>query len=143
MSTGGYDESIIRMYLGQVPMFAACTDSQIQEVHDLAELRAVDPGAVIVREGDAAEEFFVLGSGEATISRGGAEVARLAPGEFFGELALFDDAPRNATVVAETGVSLLVIGRSAFRTLLTDLPGFRDTVLMGMARRLHELDAKV
>jgi cAMP-dependent protein kinase regulator len=139
---GGYDESVYRMYLAQVPMFAACSVDQVDEVRALAEFQAIDPGVEIVREGDAAEEFFVLGSGEATVIRGGAEVATLGPGAFFGELALFDDAPRNASVVAKTGVTVLALRRAAFRTLMADLPGFRDAVLTGMARRLHDLDAK-
>jgi len=139
---GGYDEGVYRMYLGQVPMFASCSDAQINELWDLAEFRALNPGTVIVSEGDAGDEFFVLGSGEATVSRAGAEVARLEPGDFFGELALFDDVPRNATVVAETGVTVLALTRDRFRTLLADLPGFREAVLTGMARRLHALDAK-
>lgn len=138
----GYDEGVYRMYLGQVPMLAACSDAQIDEVRDLAEFRALDPGTVIVREGEMGDEFFVLGSGEATVRRAGADVARLEPGAFFGELSLFDEAPRNATVVAESGVTVLAIERGAFRQLLTDLPGFRDAVLTGMARRLHNLDAR-
>jgi CRP-like cAMP-binding protein len=139
---GGYDDAVLRIYLKQVPMLGACTEDQIDEVRALAEFRALDPGAEIVREGDTAEDFFVLGSGEAVVRRGGADVARLGPGDFFGELALFDDAPRNATVVAESGVTVLAISRASFRTLLADLAGFRDAVLTGMARRLHDLDAK-
>jgi CRP-like cAMP-binding protein len=139
---GGYDDAVYRMYLGQVPMFAACSEAQIDEVRELAEFRALDPGSVILREGDAGEELFVLGSGEAIVTRDGSEVARLEPGEFFGELALFDDAPRNATVTAASGVTVLVLGRRAFRSLMADLPGFRESVLTGMARRLHHLEAK-
>ena len=139
---GGYDDAVYRMYLTQVPMLAACTEEQIAEVRQLAEPRALDPGIEIVRQGDPAEEFFVLGSGEAVVRRDGDDVAQLAAGDFFGELALFDDAPRNASVVAESGVTVLAISRTAFRTLLADLPGFRDAVLTGMARRLHDLDAK-
>jgi CRP/FNR family transcriptional regulator, cyclic AMP receptor protein len=139
---GGYDEGVYRMYLGQVPMFAACSDAQIEEVRRLAEFRPLDPGSVIVREGETGEEFFILGSGEASVIRGGAELARLGPGDFFGELSLFDPAPRNATVTAASGVTVLALGRDAFRALLNDLPGFRESVLSGMARRLHDLDAK-
>lgn len=139
---GGYDDAVYRMYLTQVPMLAACTDDQIAEVRELAQPHALDPGTEIVRQGEAAEQFFVLGSGEAVVRRDGKDVARLGAGDFFGELALFDDAPRNASVVAESGVTVLAIDRVAFRTLLSDLPGFRDAVLTGMARRLHDLDAK-
>ena len=138
----GYDEAVYRTYLAQVPMFHACSSAQIDEVIDLAEGRAVDPGTVIVREGDRGDEFFVIGTGQASVSRDGQEVARLGPGDFFGELALFDEAPRNATVTATTGTTVVTIGRTAFQKLLGDLPGFRDALLKGMAHRLHLLDAK-
>jgi CRP-like cAMP-binding protein len=139
---GGYDEGVYRIYLGQVPMFAACTDAQIEEVRQLAEFRALDPGTVLLRQGDVGEEFFILGSGEVTVSRDGNDVARLEAGAWFGELSLFDHAPRDATVVAESGVTVLALERPAFQQLLGDLPGFRDALLTGMARRLHALDAK-
>jgi CRP-like cAMP-binding protein len=138
----GYDEAVYRTYLSQVPMFASCTSAQIDEIIELAEPRTVNPDTVLVREGETGDEFFVLGSGEAAVSRDGTEVARIGPGEFFGELALFDDAPRNATVTSTTGTTLVAIGRTQFQKLLGDLPGFRDAVLRGMAHRLHQLDAK-
>ena len=115
---------------------------ELDEVVALADGRAVDPGTVIVREGDAATEFFVVGSGEVSVSRGGKDVARLGPGSFFGEIALFDDTPRTATVTATTGTTLVAVDRDAFQQLLADIPGLRDGVLRGMAHRLHELDAK-
>jgi CRP-like cAMP-binding protein len=138
----GYDEGVYRTYLAQVPMFKACTSAQIQELSELADGLAIDPGEVLVREGDIGDEFYVLGSGEAVVTRAGEEVARLAPGDFFGELALFDDAPRNATVTSTTGVTLVGLNRAAFQKLLGDAPTFRDAVLRGMAHRLHQLDAK-
>jgi CRP-like cAMP-binding protein len=138
----GYDEAVYRTYLTQVPMFHACTTAQIDEVMQLAQGRAVDPGEVVVREGDRGDEFFVVGTGEVAVSRDGKEVARLGPGAFFGELALFDQAPRNATVTATTGTTVVTVGRDAFQKLLGDVPGFREALLTGMARRLHELDAK-
>jgi cAMP-dependent protein kinase regulator len=139
---GGYDEAVYRTYLQQVPMFHACTSAQIDEVVELAQGRAIDPGEVIVREGDHGDEFFVIGTGEVAVSRNGKEIARLGPGEFFGELALFDEAPRNATVTATTGTTVVTVGRASFQKLLGDLAGFREALLTGMARRLHELDAK-
>ena len=70
------------------------------------------------------------------------EVARLGPGGFFGELALFDEAPRNASVTAETAVAFAVFTRDNFRLALDEIPPLRDSLIRGMARRLHELDAK-
>jgi cAMP-dependent protein kinase regulator len=138
----GYDEGVYKTYLAQVPMFRSCSTDQIQELVDLADPQTFNPNAVLVQEGDAGDEFFVIGSGEATVSRGGETIAQLGPGDFFGEIALFEHAPRNATVTATTGVTLVGLNREAFQKLLGDAPGFRDAVLKGMAHRLHELDAK-
>ncbi len=138
----GYDEAVYRTYLAQVPMFRQCTNAQIEELCQLADGLAFDPDQVLVREGDVGDEFYVLGSGEAVVSRAGKELARLGPGDFFGEVALFDGTPRNATVTSTTGVTLVGLNRDAFQKMLGDAPAFRDAVLKGMAHRLHELDAK-
>ena len=70
-----------------------------------------------------------------------ATVGTLVPGDFFGELALFDPAPRNATVTATGELSLAVLSHASFRAVLAEEP-IRDSVLTGMARRLHDLDAR-
>lgn len=140
MTGFGYDHAIFMSYLAQVPMLHACNDDERQEIADRAEPRQVADGAAIVTEGEAGDEFFVLASGHATVTRGGKEVAKLDPGAFFGELALFDPAPRNATIIATSPATVVVLHREAFRELLADIPSLRDSLLQGMARRLHELD---
>ena len=77
----------------------------------------------------------------ATVTRGEREVASLGAGDFFGELALFDPAPRNATVTAVSQVSMVSLHRDAFRRALDETPAMRDALLHGMAQRLHQLDA--
>jgi CRP-like cAMP-binding protein len=138
---GPYDQALLLTYLQQVPTFGACTDQQLEHLLALAEIRAVEGGTQILREGDAGDEFFLVAQGECAIERRGRQVAQLGPGGFFGELALFDDAPRNATVTATGPSALAVLPRAQFRTALDDIPTLRDALLQGMARRLHELDA--
>jgi CRP-like cAMP-binding protein len=138
----GYDRSLYQSYLAQVPMFRSCAPEQLDRIADLGTAISVAAGRAIVSEGDAGEEFFVITSGTAAVSRGGTEVAQLAAGDFFGELALFDPAPRNATVLAKSDVSLVTLSRTAFTKVLDELPAIRDSILHGMAHRLHELDAK-
>jgi CRP-like cAMP-binding protein len=140
--SSGYDEAVYLMYLAQVPMFSTCTPQDLEEVAKLATPRHVDVGDVIVREGDAGTEFFVLASGSALVRRGGDVVGSLEPGAYFGELALFDPAPRNATVTATAPATLVVLTRDAFRKVLGDSVAIREALLRGMARRLHELDGK-
>jgi CRP/FNR family transcriptional regulator, cyclic AMP receptor protein len=138
-----YDEEIFQTYLGEVPMFRACSEDELSAVAYLASPRAVDAGTEIVREGEAGDEFFVLMMGIARVSRQGHDVARLEPGAYFGELALFDPAPRNATITADVPVTMAVLERDRFQAALDAIPAMRDALLRGMARRLHEVDARI
>jgi CRP-like cAMP-binding protein len=138
----GYDDAIFQLYLGQVPMFQACSEDELATIAHLASPRALEGGTAVVREGDTGDEFFLLMMGTATVSRGDRDVASLEPGEYFGELALFDPAPRNATVTADVPVTLAVLQRDRFQTALDAVPALRDALLRGMARRLHDVDAR-
>jgi CRP-like cAMP-binding protein len=137
-----YDEAIFEMYLSHVPMFHACSQEELSALAYLASPRAIDAGTPIVLEGETSTEFYVLMMGTATVSRQGDDVASLEPGDYFGELALFDPAPRNATVTADVPVTLAVLDRQRFQSALDAIPALRDALLRGMAKRLHEIDAR-
>ena len=139
----GYDKVLYVDFLRRVPMFSACSDAELDQVASRGSVRTFQETKPIVDEGEQGNEFFVISSGEATVRRGSKEVASLGPGDFFGELALFDPAPRNATVVASDLVAAIVLSRDDFVALLDASPTIRDSLLRGMARRIHELDAKV
>ena len=96
----------------------------------------------MIREGDAGHDFFVILRGDAQVTRGGADVATLGVGDFFGELALFDPAPRNATVTAGTTLTVAVLTQPGFHAVLAER-AVRDHIFLGMARRLHQLDSQV
>jgi len=138
----GYDRSLYQTYLCTVPMFRSCTSEQLDRLAELGDAVSVPDGSDVVREGETGEKFYILTSGKATVSRSGREVASLDQGDYFGELALFDPAPRNATVTASGTVSLVSMTRDSFRSALDEMPGIRDAILHGMAHRLHELDAR-
>jgi CRP-like cAMP-binding protein len=107
-----------------------------------AEDIRVDAGKVLVSEGSAGAEFFVILDGQAKVSRHGQEVATLGPGQFFGDLALLDRAPRNATVTAVNPMELVVLGQREFSALIDEVPGFAHKLLAGLARRLRAFDAQ-
>ena len=127
--------------LASVPLFAACSRKELQQVAKQGEHRTVPPGTVLVSEGSMGAEFFVILSGTAKVSRRGRKVATLGPGAAFGELALLDKAPRNATVTAETPMELVVLGQREFGGVIDEVPGVARKLLTGMARRLREADA--
>ncbi|MDQ1438316.1 MAG: family transcriptional regulator, cyclic receptor protein [Acidimicrobiaceae bacterium] len=130
-------------HLAEVPMFSACTKKELGEIGRHTDEVAFEPGTTLVREGDPGQEFFILLSGSARVTRKGKELAVLGAGEWFGELALLDKAPRNATVTATTPVKVLVLSQRSFKGLLSEVPTISVRLLTGMARRLHDLDAKV
>ena len=66
-----------------------------------------------------------------------------ATGDFFGELALLERVPRNATVTAISDMEAIVLTRADFDAALAEAPGMARKLMVGMARRLRELDAKV
>ncbi|MDQ1520267.1 MAG: family transcriptional regulator, cyclic receptor protein [Actinomycetota bacterium] len=138
----GYDRSAYVVYLSHVPMFSKCSEQQLERLASNTSERAVNDGETIVREGEPGDEFFVIADGSAKVARGGQSVASLGPGDYFGELALLDPAPRGATVTASAPSNLLVLSRSTFTDALDNVPALRDAVLHGMARRIHELDAR-
>ncbi|MFI5042642.1 MAG: cyclic nucleotide-binding domain-containing protein [Acidimicrobiales bacterium] len=129
-------------HLASVPLFSACSKKELALVAKRAEDVTVEPGKVLVREGAAGAEFFVIVEGSAEVSRHGQKVAELGPGTFFGDLALLDRAPRNATVTATTPMELVVLGQREFAGLIDEVPGFAHKLLAGLAHRLRQYDAQ-
>ncbi|MDQ1449350.1 MAG: family transcriptional regulator, cyclic receptor protein [Actinomycetota bacterium] len=138
----GYDRSLYQTYLSNIPMFRSCSAEQLDRLAELGEAVSASD-APVVNEGDAGDDFFVITSGKARVTRSGREVAELGPGDYFGELSLFDPSPRNATVAAIGSMSLVSLSRDAFIRALDEMPQLRDALLHGMANRIHELDARV
>ena len=127
-------------HLRQDTFFSACSRKDLRKVAKMSEDRRVAAGTTIVNEGENGTEFFVILDGTVSVSRESRQIATLGPGSAFGELALLVDAPRNATVVADTDVGLVVVGQHEFEGLLDEAPGFARKMLAGTAHRLREAD---
>ena len=94
-------------------------------------------GEIIFKEGDAADQLFVIKSGEVGIQSGNRTLAELSTNNIFGEMALIDDAPRSATAVARTDVELVPISEKQFLFLVSQTPFFALKVMRVLARRLR------
>jgi CRP-like cAMP-binding protein len=127
-------------HLAQVPLFSALSRRELALVARRAEDVVVSAGKVLVSEGETGQQFFVIMSGQAKLTRRGRKIALLGPGDSFGELALLDRHPRNATAVAETPMELVVLGQREFAGLIDDVPGFARKLLAAMAARLRVAD---
>ena len=120
----------------RVPLFSSASKQELAEIASIADEIDLPEGKVLITEGDAGREFFVLVDGTADVARGGKKVATLGPGDFFGEIALISKTPRNATITTTSPVRALVITDRAFRQLLERWPDIAVGVLTALAERL-------
>ena len=97
----------------------------------------VRAGGVIFREGEQADELFVIKSGYVRIQIGNRMVAELTADDIFGEMALIDSEPRSATAVAITDVELVPITEKQFLFLVGQTPYFALNVMRTLAQRLR------
>ena len=123
--------------IGAVPLFGGCRGRDLEEIGRLADTIDVPAGKVLIKEGTTAHEFFIVVDGTIRVERGGQTVAYLGPGEFVGEIALIDGGPRNATVVAESAATLLVLAHREFHALLKQFPSIQLTILQALAHRVR------
>jgi CRP-like cAMP-binding protein len=93
---------------------------------------------VIAREGEIGTGLFIVAEGGVRVVRDGHVIARLGPGEFFGELSVLDGAPRNASVIAEAPTTCLALATWDAERVLREQPGVALAVLRVLAARLRE-----
>lgn len=129
-------------YLTKVPLFSACSKKDLAVVAKHSEHLTVKAGTEMTTEGRIGYEFYVILDGKAAVSRDGKQINVLGPGDSFGELSLLDRAPRNATVTAETDIDALILGQREFSGLLDIIPTLAHKLLIGLARRIHDVDAQ-
>lgn len=129
-------------YLTKVPLFSAVAKKDLATISKYSEHLTIKAGTEMTTEGRVGYEFYVIIDGKASVTRGGKEIAVLGPGDSFGELSLLDRAPRNATVTAETDIDAVILGQREFSALLDIIPTLAHKLLVGLARRIHDVDSQ-
>jgi CRP-like cAMP-binding protein len=127
--------------LRKVPLLAGLSKRDLARVLALAKEVEFWAGDVIVKDGDQADDFYLLARGNAKLSVPGRRTAILDPGDYFGEMAVLDGGPRTATIVAEDHGWALRIERSDFLRLLDAYPSIARTILIEMSKRVRAAEA--
>ncbi|MDQ3994887.1 MAG: cyclic nucleotide-binding domain-containing protein [Actinomycetota bacterium] len=122
--------------LGRAPLFEGLSRDELKELAKLSEDLEVSEGKVLCREGETAQEFFVIVDGEVDVTQDGERVATLSDGDFFGEIALLEDIPRTATVTAKAPLRFFVLTRQAFWSLIERQPDVERKILRALAKRV-------
>ena len=125
--------------LGTVPLFDGFSKRHLRRLAAEADVVRFERERAIVEEGRPGEAMFVVLSGGARVTRGGRTVARLVPGDFFGELSALDGGPRTASIVADTPMELLRLYRHTLRRVIDEEPALAMGLLEGLARRLRQI----
>jgi monovalent cation:H+ antiporter, CPA1 family len=121
--------------LKQLPLFEGVSGRHLRRI--TARPKRFGPGEAIVRAGDPGNAFYVILDGEVRVQPPGRRPVTLKAGDYFGEMALLDGAPRSADIRAAGEVTTLLIGRSAFTKLLRSEPQIAGVLLRTLATRLR------
>jgi CRP-like cAMP-binding protein len=122
--------------LRKIPLFESLGERALARVAELATEFEEPAGWVLVEVGQPGSGMFVLEEGTVTVQTPDGREWDLGPGEFFGELALLTDHPRNARIRAKTPVRCLAISRMDFAKLLKEEPEIAVAMLPRLAQRV-------
>jgi CRP-like cAMP-binding protein len=126
--------------LEALPVFAAATHEQLDQVAKFAEEIDVPAGAELTHEGTYEGTVFVVVKGSVAIERHGHAVNLIRAGDFFGEIEAIDGGPRMATSRAIEDTRVVVVNHRDFNNLLDAVPVLRDQVMTAMEERLERVD---
>jgi CRP/FNR family transcriptional regulator, cyclic AMP receptor protein len=126
--------------LARVPLFAGMSKRHLRGVAGISKEERFDERATVAQEGREGDDFYVIVTGQAKVTRGTRTIARLMPGDFFGEIALLDGGPRTASVVAETPLHVMTVNRKPFQAMLERDPTIVLKMLEELAGRLRNAE---
>jgi CRP/FNR family transcriptional regulator len=134
--------------LAGVPVFSTLVQSDLERIAQLAVPRRFEPGEVVFREGDASDTCYVVREGRARAirtHRNGRTItlARFGPGDIFGELALFEDELRSATVEAIEPTSVVAVLGPDMRRLMSTHAEISARLVIALGRRLRESNERL
>jgi CRP-like cAMP-binding protein len=124
-------------FLAGVTLFRALPNDALQALAEVTEPADCRAGETVIDDGSIGDTLFIVVAGQVAVRKGGRTLAVLGPGDYFGEMALIDDAPRAAAVVALTELRLLRLSRLVFHSLSQDHPGVLAELCRLFVRRLR------
>lgn len=131
-------QTTITDVLGRIPLFEGLSKKDLRLLSGLVTTARVAEGERITEQGALGREAMIILDGTASVRRDGREIARLGPGDFFGEMSLINRAPRTADVVTTSEATLLVMDAREFLSLLDAHPAVTIKILKTVVARLVE-----
>lgn len=123
--------------LAEIGIFSELSKRELKSVARLMTELDVKEGATLTKQGEPGREFMIISAGTARVEIDGTTVAHLGPGEFLGELAVISGTPRTATVTATSPMTVEVLNRREFMSLLDESANLGRKILVGAVKRLQ------
>src|SRR5271165_985012 len=144
----GMGEAEVAELLGRVPVFSTLVPSDLERIANLAVPRWFEPAEVVFREGDASDTCYVVREGHARAIHERTDgrtitLARFGPGDIFGELAMFEDELRSATVEAIEQLSVVGVLGPDMRRLMAGNAEISMRLVIALGRRLRETNERL
>lgn len=145
ISSNGQVAEVEGSRLKQIPLFASIGASPLEALSGAFTTEVFEEGETVIYEGDLGDQFYLIARGKVSVRPGGTapddEVAVLEDGDYFGELALLHDEPRNATIISKEKTTCLMLKKDDFHALLQAHPQVRQDVEEEAARRERQRES--
>src|ERR1700704_2375052 len=134
--------------LGRVPVFSTLEQAALRRIAELAVPRHFEPGQAVFREGDQSDTCYIVRDGRARAIRTHGDgrtitLATFGPGDIFGELAMFEDERRSATVEAIDPIGVVAVLGPDMRRLMIEHPEISTRLVIALGRRLRETNERL
>jgi CRP/FNR family transcriptional regulator len=139
---------VVELLATRVPVFSTLHPADLERISELAVPREFEPGQVVFREGDSSDTCYIVRSGRARAVREHSDgrtitLATFGPGDIFGELAMFEDERRSATVEAVEATAAVAVLGPDMRRLMNEHPGIATRLVIALGRRLRESNERL
>ena len=125
--------------LKNIPFFAGLSDEDLQAIIGMIQMEYFAADHVIFEKGDAGDIMYIIKRGQVQVLRDNTILAVLHDGQFFGEMALVSDEPRNATIKTVTDVEVLTLKKDDFKNLLQTNPSIASIVSYEVVKRANAI----
>jgi CRP-like cAMP-binding protein len=129
--------------LQNTPLWSGLTTGDLALIAKFSEERKIENGQTLVRKGEPGDGFYLLLEGAVEVKSDGKILSKLGPGQFFGEMSIFDNQPRSADVVTIEPSRILFLSANSFKTMLFGNPKIALKMLQELTRRLRNTNERL
>ena len=136
------------LHLKGIQIFEGLSVSELGAIASVTEEVAYPPGEIVISEGESGDTMYLVVRGEVSVIKSmgqpnEVELAKTGAGDYFGEMALFEDLVRSATIRTEQDSSFLILHKQEFKEIVREYPGIALEICKALSQRIRDLHEKI